>query len=306
MITSIKEFASEVITMSSKTRIAQLGSHIDLTITFLFLFLLFGAVLATPGTADAEERVSTSQHIVKGGRDNPTQTLETREEYGALVTIGEREKTQTRGGFSKFGADSVQSQSGSFDFWFYEVDVVLLDDDDRDGFHTGIDLLFDVDTNFTSADIYAVMYLSFEGGPWNEYAATEDFTIFGTSGDDEYVVVTELDSGYPTGNYDLLIEIFDAWDGAYLASFGPEDTSELAYLPLEDYNRDAPVVVIERRTTVTRGGGGSADGWLLTGFLAILFGSAFRRIWRRRNDQLVRIDSPAPCWQNHAKRPPRS
>ena len=292
--------------MSSKMKIERFGNHIDLAVTILFLLLLFGAVLATPATAGAEERISTSNHVVKGGRDNPTHTLETREEYEALEATGERDKSQTRGGFSKFGADSVLSESGSYDFWFYEVDVVLFNDDDRDGYHHGIDLLFDVDTNYISADIYAVMYLSYEGGPWNEYAATEDFTISGTSGTDEYVVVTELDSGYPTGSYDLLIEIFDAWDGTYLGSFGPADTAELSSLPLEDYNRDAPVVVVEQRTTVSRGGGGAADGWLLAGFLVILFGSAFRRIWRRRNDKLVRIDSPAPCWQDTPERPPRS
>ena len=292
--------------MSSKTKIENLGSHIDLTVTILLLLLVSVAVLAAPATAGAEERVSTSQHVVKGGRDNPAETLETREEYDALEVTGERDKTQTRGGFSKFAAGSAPAESGSFDFWFYEVDVILFNDDDRDGYHHGIDLLFDVDTNFVSADIYAVMYLSYEGGPWNEYAATEDFTIFGTSGTDEYVVVTELESGYPTGNYDLLIEIFDAWDGTYLGSYGPADTSELAYLPLEDYNRDAPVVVVERRTTVSRGGGGAADGWLLAGFLIILFGSAFRRIWRHRNDRLMRIDSPAPCWRNDADRLPRS
>ena len=59
------------------------------------------------------------------------------------------------------------------------------------------------------------MYLSYEGGPWNEYAETEDFTIFGTSSEDEYVLVSELMSGYPTGSYDILIELFDAYDGAF-------------------------------------------------------------------------------------------
>ena len=292
--------------MSSKTNIANVGKHIDVAVTILFLFLLSGAVLAAPGEDAAEERVSTSQHIVKGGRDNPTQTLQTREEYGALETTGEQDKTQTRGGFSKFSTDSPQAEGGSFDFWFYEVDVAIFNDDDRDGFYHGIDLLFDIDTSFLSADIYAVMYLSYEGGPWNEYAATDDFTIFGTSGTDEYVVVTELESGYPTGSYDLLIEIFDAWDGTYLGSFGPADASDLSFLPLEDFNRDAPVVVVERRTTVSRGGGGAADGWLLAGFLVILFGSAFRKIWRRRNDKLMRIDSPAPCWQSTLDRNSRS
>jgi hypothetical protein len=143
------------------------------------------------------------------------------------------------------------------------------------------------------------MYLSFEGGPWNEYAATDDFTIYGASGSDEYVIETELMSGYLTGSYDLLIEVFDSFDGAFLASFGPQDTSELAYLPLEDYNRDEPIEVI---VVHEHGGGGALDQWFLSVLVLLLTFSAVRKIWRRRNDALVRIDSPAPCWQDYARK----
>ena len=107
--------------------------------------------------------------------------------------------------------------------------------------------------------MYAVVYLSLEGGPWNEYAATEIFSLFGATSDDDYVIVTELLAGYPSGSYDLLIELFDAYDDSFLAYFGPDDTSELAFLPLEDADRDIAVpeiIVIER-------GGGGSSGYLL-------------------------------------------
>lgn len=225
--------------------------------------------LAETGSSDSsvagEKRSSISLHVVRGGRDNPTETRETTEDYGELVTSGDRNKAGTRGSFSKPGFEGAVSQSASFDFWFYEADVILYNDDDNDGYFHGIDLLFDVDTNFAAADIYAVMYLSYEGGPWNEYAATEDFTIFGTSGSDSYVLETELMSGYPTGSYDLLIEVFDAFDGTFLTSFGPEDTSELAFLPIEDYNRDAPVEVV----VVHHHGGGAMDLWFLSALLLL-------------------------------------
>ena len=123
-------------------------------------------------------------------------------------------------------------------------------------------------------------YLSFDGGPWEEYAVTEDFTIFGTSGTDDYVIVTDLVSGYPRGDYDILIEIFDADTSEFLAWFGPEDTSELAFLPLEDMDRDAPAP--ETRVTVNSGGGGSTDLLLLAllGSLAAVAGH--RRFTGRR------------------------
>ena len=149
-------------------------------------------------------------------------------------------------------------ESADPNFWFYDVDVELFADADRDGYFWGIDLLFDADTTYGAADVFAVLYLSYEGGPWNEYAETEDITLFGTSGFDDYTVETELVSGYPTGDYDILIELYDAYDGSFLASIGPEDTSELSYLPLEDSTRDA----VHGTQVVVNSGGGSI-GWLL-------------------------------------------
>ena len=160
---------------------------------------------------------------------------------------------------SKSSSDYSMSPNG--DFWVYSADVELYGDSDRDGYYSGIDLLFDIDTYYSAADIYAVAYLSLEGGGWEEYAVTEDFTIFGSSGADDYVVVTDLVSGYPRGDYDILVEVFDADTGEFLAYIGPEDTSELAFLPLEDMGRDAPAT--ETRITVNSGGGGASDLLLL-------------------------------------------
>ena len=102
--------------------------------------------------------------------------------------------------------------------------VAGVGDFDGDGYFHGIDLLFDADTIYNYAEVYAVAYLSLNGGPWNEYAATEVFSISGTSADDEYVIVTELVSGYPAGSYDLFIELFDAVDdGWWVDLAGVED-----------------------------------------------------------------------------------
>jgi len=297
MNTSIEDCASEVIGMSRKS-----NSALSLNYFYTFYIMVFGLLfLAGSGIAIAqdgsdEERTSVSRHHVTGGRDNPTKVMESDEQYEKLVTTGDRSKSKTRGANAKASKGSTGTQSGSFDFWFYEADVIVFNDDDNDGYFYGLDVLFDIDTVYSSADVYAVLYLSHEGGPWNEYAATEDFTIFGSSGSDEYVIVTELMSGYPTGNYDLLIEVFDAYDGTFLASFGPADTSELSYLPLEDFNRDAPVQEV---IIVSEGGGGAIDGWLLGILFLLLIGSAVRKIWRRRNDALIRIDSPAPIWRSN-------
>lgn len=273
-------------------------THHDLSFFALGLLVLAGAlIVAAPASGEETEvRTSISKHHVSGGRDNPSDIRETSEDYESLATEGGRTAKETRGSNASPSAGLTQ-KAGSFDFWFYEADVILFNDDDNDGYYHGIDLLFDVDTIYAAADVYAVLYLSLDGGPWNEYGVTEDFTLFGTSGGDEYVMVTELMSGYPTGSYDLLIELFDAYDGAFLTSFGPEDSSALGYLPLEDYNRDAP----EPQVVVNHGGGGgSVDGWFIGILLLLLFASAIAKIWRRRNDTLMRIDSPAPVWRTDA------
>jgi MYXO-CTERM domain-containing protein len=236
--------------------------------------VLLAIGIALPGhAATGEGRASSSIHVVNGGRSKLAAGTETNDQYGALEIIGEQKPSKARVLARKSGF--AASKSGSFDFWFYEADVVLFSDDDNDGYFYGIDLLFDVDTVYSSADVYAVAYLSLDGGPWNEYAVTEDFSIHGSSGSDEYVLVTELMSGYPTGSYDLLIELYDSFDGGFLTSFGPDETSELSFLPLEDFNRDAPV--FDRPVAVSHGSGGGASGLWMLAMLLLAAAARFRK-----------------------------
>lgn len=235
---------------------------------FLYRAAIALMVMSTTIIAYANEqpemRISTTsqgQGIERGATGNG---VVSHDELEPLVTEGDRTTTPRVAGQQKLSGTAAQS--GSFDFWIYDADVDLYGDLDRDGYYAGVDLLFDADTTYAVADVYAVIYLSYELGPWNEYVTTQDFTIFGASGGDEYVVDTELVSGYPTGDYDILIELFDAYDGTFLASFGPEDSSELSYLPLEDIGRDTP----RGSTVVVTQGGGAASGLLLLAMLGVV------------------------------------
>ena len=246
---------------------------------FVILFLTAGLFVASSSAraveTGAERRLSVTTQNTKAQREAGAAGVLSEDEFDALVKDGKRP------GGSRSSSSSKTAPQGSLspnnDFWFYSADVLLFNDHDRDGYYHGIDLLFDADTYYAVADVYAVVYLSLDGGPWNEYAATEDFTLFGATSDDEYVLVTELLAGYPTGSYDILIELFDAYDDTFVAWFGPEDTSELAFLPLEDADRDVAVVpdviVVDRR-------GGGSTGWLLIaalGVTALARGSVVRR-----------------------------
>ncbi len=235
-------------------------------IVYLLLVSMLGIATAA---AETESRVSKSLHYSDGGRARTQAPVETVDQYALLNVDCVRGKSPGSATNGKIGSSVTTSQAGSADFWFYSADVILFGDDDYDGYFYGIDLLFDVDTIWSAVDVYAVTYLSYEGGPWNEYAATEDFTLFDSSPDDDYNIVTELEAGYLTGSYDILIEIFDAETGEFLVGFGPEDTSDLGFLPLEDFNRDAPVSVVPIATSHGHHGGGSTGIWMLAALLLV-------------------------------------
>ena len=239
----------------------KLITRITVTI-FLLLLVAVGAA-----ETDSEPRQSLTVQgmgITRGGVVDDSVSFD---EFEKLQTDGPR-STRVTASTKQKGGDATLQSAGYSNFWFYDADVELFADFDRDGYYYGIDLMFDADTNYIAADVYAVIYLSYEYGPWNEYAVTDDFTLLGTSGTDEYIVETELVSGYPTGSYDILIELFDAYDDAYLASFGPDDTSELALLPLEDSTLDVATTG-SPQVVVNSGGGGSLSWLLLLGLLAV-------------------------------------
>jgi hypothetical protein len=166
----------------------------------------------------------------------------------------------------------------SVDHYIYDADVVLFDDYDEDGFFTFLSVRIDADTIRSSAWVYAELYLSPDGVTWEHYHSTDDFWIGGATGDDELFVETELVSGYPTGYYDLLIELYDADFGTFSDEFGPYPSEGMELLPLEDVTQDpepVEVVIVEDH------GGGGAFGWAFIPAL-LLAGRRIRkqRVWR--------------------------
>ncbi|HEY5643674.1 MAG TPA: choice-of-anchor H family protein [Woeseiaceae bacterium] len=229
----------------------------------LIISIFVAATVYAEGPETRESLTSSGIGIQRGGISEGRLVYNS---HDPLLTSGTRAKPANTRDASK--STVTESRTPNTDFWFYDVDVQLFSDLDRDGYFHGIDLLFDADTNFSAADVYAVVYLSYEYGPWNEYAETEDFTLFGTSSSDEYIIETELVAGYPTGSYDILIELYDAWDSTLLAFIGPDEAVDLAMLPLEDAERDAPSGGATQ-VVVNSGGGGSLSWVLLFVLLAV-------------------------------------
>jgi hypothetical protein len=241
------------------------------------LVLSLGAAsIASAGEAGTE-RLSQTGKASGEARDTRDFTSVTTDSYGALQTVAPADVEKGDSSVSKTGASAGQQSSAFGDFWFYAVDVDLFNDIDRDGYFHGIDILFDADTVYSIADVYVVAYLSYEGGPWNEYAVSEDITLFGATSTDDYVLVTELLQGYPTGRYDVLLEMYDADSGLFLAAVGPEESFDLQSLPLEDSDLDQPISIAPA-VAVTRGGGGSNSMPFLVALLGVLLLSRQRAV----------------------------
>ena len=164
-------------------------------------------------------------------------------------------------------------------FRIFDARVDLFDDIDRDGYYTYFRVNFDVDTDYSDADVYARLYLRGPIGGWKPFYETAVFSIYGSSGTDDYEVETELVAGYPTGDYDVLIEVYDAWYGDLVVEYGPMDSSVLSYVPLEDVSHDG---LLPPPVAFSRGGGGGALSLEIIGLAAIAVWSARRR--RHRDD----------------------
>lgn len=124
------------------------------------------------------------------------------------------------------------------DYILDNASVVLTDDHDGDGYYPWLSVRFDIDKYGFGEWVYAELFLSYEGGPWNHYATTGEFFVQGFTVLDEHIVETELLEGFPTGYYDVRVELYHAEDDGWLTSFGPGDDYSLSSLPLEDNDND--------------------------------------------------------------------
>ena len=174
------------------------------------------------------------------------------------------------------GAQSLRTFGDS---WVYEATTDVFADSDADGYYRFLRVQFDVDSIFTEAWVYAEIYVSADGTAWELLYSTDDFEVFGSDPEDDYEVETELVSGYSTGLYDVLIEIYDADTGELVDEFGPNESPEFSLVPLEDSSRDG--VILPPPVSHDHGGGGAVS-WL--GLGGLLGAWALRR--RRFKAQL--------------------
>ncbi|MGH8178409.1 MAG: choice-of-anchor H family protein [Steroidobacter sp.] len=148
------------------------------------------------------------------------------------------------------GSRALRSASASLSvrssyFYIYDAGSLLITDRDGDDYHSEFRIRFDADSTVGDALVYAALYIRRVGDDvdWTLYHTTDDFWIYGQSTSDDYYVTTTLDDGFPTGDYDVLIDLYEVGYSDMVATIGPSDSGALGYLPLEEAGLDIPAEI---------------------------------------------------------------
>lgn len=159
-----------------------------------------------------------------------------RKSRAQVITERKKELPSKTGANNKLSSHTLQS--GNYvEFTIYDATTRLFEDFDYDGYYQTFSVTFDADVlsdyAHQQALVYADMYLSRNGGPWELYFTTEPFTIINDSSEDKFEVLTTLDLGYRTNHYDVLIDLYEVGYSDIVASKSSDDIEGLYALPLE-------------------------------------------------------------------------
>jgi hypothetical protein len=161
---------------------------------------------------------------------------------------------------------TVRPQAKAFnqEFWIFDAWVEFYSDNDRDGYFNHFSVEFDADTVFSSVEVYARLYLG-KDEVFKEFHSTTNFNIFSDNSDDSFVVESELLSGFSSAEYEVLIELYDAYNNELVAVYDGNNDADLYLLSLESEEYETPQVIVIRE----HGGGLSFWGLLLLPLLLI-------------------------------------
>lgn len=207
------------------------------------------AAIAVASTAFAEEGRVADEAVVVGrdrGAHYSRGASQTQNEAvsGAKAPQGTRHHQLKANAVAGKPGRTVMMATRADYFYIYDAVSTLRADRDGDGYHSEFRIRFDADVRVGDALVYARLYLRRVGeSEWFLYRETDDFWIYGQSGDDDYYVTTALDAGYATGEYDVLIDLYEAGQSGIVATLGPLESGALIDLPLEEVGLDVPAEI---------------------------------------------------------------
>jgi len=167
----------------------------------------------------------------------------------------------------------AQAASAQYDYWFHETWLTLTRDRDNDGYASAFSLTIDIDTVFDKSEVYAVVYLG-NDSHYSSLYETSVFEIYGNSSNDALTLDIDLLTGYPARDYDVLVEIYDAYTSELLTYNNLYDDADLGYQPMESRNFDTAVYA---QSVVVEHHGGSFSFPLIALLVAPLLLFRYRR-----------------------------
>ncbi len=120
--------------------------------------------------------------------------------------------------------------------FIYDAAVLLKSDIDGDGYYSEIRVDFDVDASVAAYyDVYAELYIREQGtSQWTHYFTTDVFEIYFDDSDDDYHVTTSFNDGFPPGNYEIAIDLFEYGYSGTVDIIDATYDGDLGNLPIED------------------------------------------------------------------------
>ena len=185
---------------------------------------------------------------------------ETSDNLASQITNKTPRRSARKSAYDIAEIKNVSNTSRSFsdgNFVIYEGFSQLIEDYDGDSYYQTFSVTFDADlvTHDTHGEavVYAELYLSENGGPWQHYYSTDSFVIHGESTGDTFEVYSTLAQGFTTNHYDVLIDLYEEGYPDIVASYSSDDSNSLYALPLESSDYDVAYVEYYQETTIHGG-----------------------------------------------------
>jgi len=186
---------------------------------------------------------------------------ETSDNLASQITNKTPRRSARQSAYDIAEIQNVSKTSRSFsdgNFVIYEGYSSLIEDYDGDSYYQTFSVTFDADlVTYNAHDeavVYAELYLSENGGPWEHYYSTDSFIIHGESTDDAFEVYSTLAQGFTTNHYDVLIDLYEEGYPNIVASYSSDDSNSLYALPLESSDYDVAYVEYYEEAYIHGGG----------------------------------------------------
>ena len=164
-----------------------------------------------------KEEIANNKALLLSDKVLGKQTGKTREQVIAL-------KKQA----AKNNLNKSMRKSSSFYFAIYDGYSQLIEDIDYDGFYRTFSVTFDADIvsqhKGLTASVYAELYIRRNNGPWTHYYTTDSFNIHDDNTDDSFEVYSTLEAGFPSDEYDILIDLYEVGYEDIIASYSDADS----------------------------------------------------------------------------------